>query len=101
MQVWIGGDKVYNGPNQNFPPETAGACELSTNWIINPNVDVTDKFKNAAEGEIVDFKIRVSVAGNGEGYGRLRIIYDQSMAITDHHLSTRAFEGDKSLTTVR
>ena len=30
IQVWIGGSKVYNGPNGNFPPETSGACELST-----------------------------------------------------------------------
>ncbi|MEH0346398.1 hypothetical protein, partial [Vibrio cholerae] len=30
MQVWLGDQKVWSGPNNNFPPETAGRCELST-----------------------------------------------------------------------
>ncbi|HAK5168492.1 TPA: conjugal transfer protein TraN, partial [Salmonella enterica] len=36
MQVWVGKSgqetKVWSGPDGNFPPETAGRCELSTSW---------------------------------------------------------------------
>lgn len=50
MQVWVGKSgqetKVWSGPDGNFPPETAGRCELSTSWERNPNVDVTPYFKN-------------------------------------------------------
>ncbi|HFF2915996.1 TPA: conjugal transfer protein TraN, partial [Vibrio cholerae] len=41
MQVWLGDQKVWSGPNNNFPPETAGRCELSTSWERNPNTDLT------------------------------------------------------------
>lgn len=85
MQVLIGppGEevKVWNGPNSNFPPETGGACELSTSWSQNLNVDVTPYFNNINPNDVVRFKIRVSVAGNGEGFGRLRIHYDRSKAV--------------------
>jgi hypothetical protein len=70
IQVWIGGTKVYNGPNANFPPETGGACELSTSWNVNPNKDVTQYFQQAG---LVDTKIRVSVAGGGEGYAFVEV----------------------------
>ncbi|CAM5561102.1 hypothetical protein ECAE60S_04543 [Eoetvoesiella caeni] len=86
MQVWVGpvGQevKVFNGPNENFPPETAGECELSTNWRQNPGIDVTQYFKNVEAGKQVNFKIRVSVADEGEGFGRIRINYDPAKAIT-------------------
>lgn len=86
MQVWVGeaGNEqmVWTGPDGNFPPETAGACELSTSWSSNLNVDVTEHFKNVEPGVPVNFKIRVSVAGEGEGYGRIRIQYDPKKAIT-------------------
>lgn len=70
MQVWIGGTKVWSGPNNNFPPETAGACELSTSWNQNPNKDVTSSFQHQGE---IQTKIRVSVTGGGEGYAFVRI----------------------------
>jgi hypothetical protein len=73
MQVWIGGQRVWSGPNNNFPPETAGACELSTSWNRNPGLDLTNYFK--AEGNI-QTKIRVSVAGCGEGYAIVRLYVD-------------------------
>lgn len=65
IQVWIGGAKVYNGPNANFPPETGGACELSTSWNMSLDKDVTQYFQQPG---LVDTKIRVSVTGGGEGY---------------------------------
>ena len=65
LQVWIGGSKVYNGPNDNFPPETGGTCELSTSWDVGLNKDVTGFFRQ--EGEL-DTKIRVSVTGGNTEY---------------------------------
>ncbi|HFG2087936.1 TPA: conjugal transfer mating pair stabilization protein TraN [Vibrio cholerae] len=86
MQVWVGKSgqetKVWSGPDGNFPPETAGRCELSTSWERNPNVDVTPYFKNVKDGDVVTFKIRVSVTGAGEGFGRIKLRYDPSKAIT-------------------
>ncbi|ECM1070730.1 conjugal transfer mating pair stabilization protein TraN [Salmonella enterica subsp. enterica serovar Virchow] len=86
IQVWVGKSgqetKVWSGPDGNFPPETAGRCELSTSWERNPNVDVTPYFKNVKDGDVVTFKIRVSVTGEGEGFGRIKLRYDPSKAIT-------------------
>jgi len=82
IQVFINGEKVYNGPNENFPPETDGACELNTSWSQYPNVDVTSFFKNIKEGDVVEFKIRVSVAGEGEGFGRIKIKFDPKKALS-------------------
>lgn len=94
MQVWVGRSgqesKVWQGPNNNFPPETAGACELNTSWERNPNVDVTPYFKNVNDGDVVTFKIRVSVTGNGEGFGRIRIHYDPAKAITKDEWSPQS-----------
>lgn len=85
MQIWIGepGEevKVWSGPNNNFPPETAGQCELGTSWDQNPNLDLTTHFKNASKDSVIRFKIRVSVTGSGEGFGKIRIKYDPSKAI--------------------
>ncbi|MEK9497177.1 conjugal transfer mating pair stabilization protein TraN [Photorhabdus sp. P32] len=94
MQVWVGKSgqeqKVWQGPNNNFPPETAGACELSTSWEVNPNTDVTNNFKNVKPGDVISFKIRVSVTGGGEGYGRIRIHYDPAKAITKDEWSPQS-----------
>jgi conjugal transfer mating pair stabilization protein TraN len=93
MQVWVGGaageEIVWQG-DPNFPPETAGACELGTSFERSLDTDVTRYFKNAREGEIVTFKIRVSVTGEGEGYGRIRILYDPSKAITQDKWSPQS-----------
>ncbi|ENI8049712.1 conjugal transfer mating pair stabilization protein TraN [Vibrio cholerae] len=94
MQVWVGKSgeetKVWQGPNNNFPPETAGKCELSTSWERNPNVDVTPYFKKVNDGDVVTFKIRVSVTGNGEGFGRIKIHYDPAKAITKDEWSPQS-----------
>ncbi|TCV62826.1 conjugal transfer protein TraN [Pseudomonas fluorescens] len=80
MQVWVANTKVWSGPNENFPPETAGACELGTSWSTAPNVDMTSllKVKGAKE-----FKIRASVAGKGEAYAKLRVLYDPLKAVSE------------------
>ena len=94
MQVWIGKTgsekKVWQGPNHNFPPETRGSCELSTSWSKNPNVDVTRYFKNAKKGDIISFKIRTSVTGGGEGYGRIKIHYDPKKAMMNDEWSPQS-----------
>ncbi|WP_243836289.1 conjugal transfer mating pair stabilization protein TraN [Modicisalibacter xianhensis] len=85
MQVWIGpvGEevKVWQSRSQ-FPPETSGKCELKESWEQNPNLDLTSYFKNVEPGTVVNFKIRVSVSGDGEGYGRIRLRYDTKKAVT-------------------
>lgn len=75
IQIILDGTRVWNGPNANFPPETAGACELSTSWDRNPNVDVTSSFQTAGP---LDFLTRVSVSGHGEGYSHITALYDPS-----------------------
>lgn len=87
MQVYVGAEGqeqlIWAGPNGNFPPESAGACELSTSWETNPGVDVTHLFRSQAADTVVRFKIRVSVTGSGEGFGRIRLHYDPSLAVAD------------------
>ena len=80
MQVLLDGDLIWSGPNNNFPPETAGRCELNTSWNRTLNVDVTNAFRSNSD---LEFLIRVSVTGGGEGYGRIRVIYDESQLITE------------------
>ena len=79
MEVRLGGELIWTGPNGNFPPETPGRCELETSWNRSLNVDVTDQFRRSAT---LEFLIRVSVTGGGEGYGRIRLIYDESRLVT-------------------
>lgn len=80
MQIYLNGILVWAGPNGDFPPETDGACELSTSWDTAPGTDLSAYF--AIEGEI-DFRIRVSVSGGGEGYARIRLHYDPAAIVTD------------------
>lgn len=89
MQVWVGEpgkeELIWGGPDgvHVFPPETSGRCERGTSWERNPNVDVTRFFKNVKKNAIVNFKIRVSVTGRGEGFGRIKIFFDKSKAVHD------------------
>lgn len=85
MQVWLGTDKVWAGPNDNFPPETAGACELGTSWVQSPNLDITRSLKRYGD---MPFKIRASVTGEGEAYAKVRIMYDASKLITEDEWHT-------------
>lgn len=85
IQVYLGPPdnetKIWQGPNNNFPPETDGKCELSTSWNEHPNVDITNLLKSYPENSVLRFKIRVSVTGSGEGYGKVRINFDPTKAI--------------------
>lgn len=81
MQIYLNGAMVWTGPNGDFPPETGGSCELSTSWDTAPGTNLTPYF--AVAGEIL-FRIRVSVTGGGEGYARIRLLYDPETLITDH-----------------
>ena len=93
MQVFVGEpgkeERVWTGPfdwrtNPNyFPPHTNGSCELNTSWERNPNVDVTRFFKNVKKDAIVNFKILVSVARYGEGFGRIKVYFDPAKAVHD------------------
>ena len=78
--IWFGPNDFNTNPNY-FPPETGGSCELSTSWSRNPNIDVTPLFRDVEAGTVINFKIRVSVAGEGEGYGRIRLYYDSRLAL--------------------
>ncbi len=78
MQIYMNSNKVWQGPNSNFPPETGGSCELGTSWNQNPNVDVTSYFQNAG---FLDFLTRVSVTGGGEGYSHITAHYDPSKVL--------------------
>lgn len=74
MQIWLGGTKVWSGPNGDaFPPETAGRCELSRSRDQALAVDVTSLLKQEGEGR---FRIRTSVTGRGEGYALVRIVFN-------------------------
>lgn len=79
MQILIDGERIWQGPNTNFPPETAGPCELRTNWAQTPGVDLTSQFQTNGA---LEFLIRVSVTGNGEGYARIRILFDEDRLVT-------------------
>ncbi len=80
-QVWINNTKVYNAPNGNFPPETAGECELSKSWELYPNVNLTEYYRNIEPKGVINFKTRTSVAGNGEGFSRIQINYDSKKIV--------------------
>lgn len=74
MQVYLEGNKIWQGPNENFPPETSGACELGTSWNQTISVDVTDQFQTNG---VKIFKVRLSVTGKGEAYTRMRLTFSR------------------------
>lgn len=92
MQVYLGEpgqeELIWESHPGSFPPETAGACELDTSWDRNPNLDLTHIFKDVTPGQVLRFKIRVSVTGEGEGYGRINIRFDPNKAIITDEWST-------------
>ncbi|EKA5635888.1 conjugal transfer protein TraN [Vibrio navarrensis] len=97
FQVWLNDKKIYNGPYANFPPESAGSCELSTSWSTKPLIDVLDSFKYVPQNTIVTIKNRTSVTGNGEGFARMTLhysvpdlVYDESWS--DQELIDKAFD---------
>jgi hypothetical protein len=98
MQIYADADLLWNGPYGNWtglgrPP---GACELSTNWVRSLNVD----FKNYLTGGPVDFKIRVEVTGNGEGYALAKIKVDTDCKLDPDTISDSctAYQNDPDCT---
>ncbi|WP_156916968.1 hypothetical protein [Vibrio halioticoli] len=75
-QVYLNGTKVWNGPNELFPPETEGSCELNTSWDLNPNVDLLGYFTELTPHSDLNFLTRTSVTDGGEGYSLVRVHYN-------------------------
>lgn len=78
MRVMVNGDVVWSGPDGNFPPETAGICELGTSWESDLDVNVTSYFKRNG---VLEFKTRTSVTGDGEGYARIKVTFDPNSVV--------------------
>ncbi|MFA0108468.1 conjugal transfer protein TraN [Vibrio breoganii] len=101
-QVWLNNTKVWNGPNELFPPETEGPCELKTSWDMTPNVDLLSYFTELTPLSDLNLKTRTSVSGNGEGYSAIRVHYDYNKLIyndiwTNAEKITQAHEIKKQL----
>lgn len=75
-QVYLNDNLIYNGPNGEFPPEIGTRCELSRSWDVSPNIDITSAFTNLNANDVLNFKTRTSVAGNGEGFSSLLVYYN-------------------------
>lgn len=80
FQVLVNDRTVFNGPDGNFPPETAGRCERKTQFSASPNTDLTSDFRTSSA---INIKTRVSVTGKGEGYAVLRLLYNTAALIQD------------------
>ncbi len=83
IQIYLNGEHIYHGPNELFPPETAGECELGTSWRRYPNIDLTSVLKSVNPGDTIEFNTRVSVSGRGEAYSEFEISYDPALTITE------------------
>lgn len=82
FQVMFDDEVLWSHTPGVFPPETAGGCERSTNWNVSPGADITEKFTDS--NDVITFKTRTSVTGRGEGYARIKIIYDPAKAFVDN-----------------
>ncbi|MEO1065430.1 MAG: conjugal transfer mating pair stabilization protein TraN [Actinomycetota bacterium] len=76
-QVWLDDSLVWQS-RWGFPPETTGLCERGASNDTGPAVDVTARFREQGR---LSFRNRTSVAGLGEGYSRIRLIYDPAKAL--------------------
>lgn len=82
FQVWFNDQLVWTHTPGVFPPETKGICERGTSWVVYPNADVTNAFVN--NDDVLTFKTRTSVTGYGEGYARIKILFDPTKAFNDN-----------------
>lgn len=78
-QVSYGDQLIYTGSSG-----WGGACELNTSWVDHPHLDVIDAF-NRPGNQV--FQQATQVGGQGEGYARIRLIYDVSTLITQDQWS--------------
>lgn len=82
FQVLFNDELLWTHTPGVFPPETPGNCERGTNWRVSPNKDITKSF--GKNDDVITFKTRTSVTGRGEGYARIKIIYDPAKAYVDN-----------------
>ncbi|MFT6464758.1 hypothetical protein [Halopseudomonas sp.] len=82
FQVLFNDELVWTHTPGIFPPETGGTCERNTSWSVNPDKDITSVLQQDAESIV--FKSRTSVTDKGEGYARIKILYDPSKAFRDN-----------------
>lgn len=81
--AWVGpfgGDRlqIENG-GVRYSATDIGQCELATNWVQAPGTDITRWFKTA---QPITMNIKNVVAKKGEGYLRLKILYDPSKIVS-------------------
>jgi len=77
-----GYEHVWNGPYGTWTSPTAGVpgnCELKTSWDKS-GLSIDFESALATEGQ-VEFRVRVAVAGSGEGYALGEIDYDTSCRV--------------------
>lgn len=82
FEIYFNDSIVWTHSPGVFPPETPGACERATSWNVAPNKNVTAEFKT--DTDVISFKTRTSVTGGGEGYARIKILYDPQKAFVDN-----------------
>ncbi|MBB6117752.1 hypothetical protein F4826_004731 [Rahnella inusitata] len=97
MQLWKDDKVIWNGPygTWNDAGNVPGKCELGTSWNMSPNLDFKQYLSQAGP---VQFKIRVEVSGDGEGYALVRIKADLSCKEGQEYTSNTctAYEQDNS-----
>ena len=83
-----GMEKIMSFPNENFPPETPGPCELSESRHEYPGRDIWPLFRKRIrprEPLHVRLRERVSVTGNGEGYMLFRLRFKTGALSLDEY----------------
>ncbi|MCC9289620.1 conjugal transfer mating pair stabilization protein TraN [Pseudomonas aeruginosa] len=81
FQILFNDEMLWTHTPGVFPPVTAGSCERGTSWNVAPNKVITDKFRS--DDDVITFKTRTSVTGGGEGYARIKNIYDPAKPFVD------------------
>lgn len=94
FQIVFNNNMLWTHTPGIFPPETPGGCERGTSWNIKPNVDITSAIKNSPTNEI-NFKTRTSVTGEGEGYARIKILFDPNKIVNND-----TWAGDEAFKTI-
>lgn len=70
---------TYNSP-YNYDHTS---CQQHRSWHWNTSLDLTSLFKSADITKPYNFRIRVAVQANGEGYARLNVYYDPKKIVSN------------------